>query len=159
WRMMNNSESTTASDDPIGGWAVMAGFEPCPRPSIGTTAVTRMSDQGVGECYEVPVGPQGGAMYQLLVHVGSDREPEFIPVVVVQAVLAAGFPQFGVYPKSDGLPREMTHPGMRKVEFESAEFADQFHVIADDDAPDERLRRLFDPETLVWWLDTCDDMR
>ena len=48
---------------------------------------------------------------------------------------------------------------MRTVDFESADFAERFHVVVDRDAPDERVRRLFDPEALVWWIDTCAGLR
>jgi hypothetical protein len=159
WRTMQNTGSV-ASEDPIGGWAVMNGFEPCERPAIGSTELLRHDrDEVVGLPYAVPVGPQGGAMYQLLVNTGTDRDPELVEMVVVQALLAAGFPQFSVYAAGDGLPKPLVRPGMRTVEFESADFAERFHVIVDKDAPDERVRRLFDPESLVWWIDTCAGLR
>jgi hypothetical protein len=159
WRAVQNSGDGGASDDPIGGWAVMNGYEVCEQPSIGTTELLRRDDEVVGSPYAVPVGPQGGAMYQLLINVGSDRQPEFVPMVVVQALLAAGFPQFSVYATGDGLPKPLVRPGMRTVDFESADFAERFHVVVDRDAPDERVRRLFDPETLVWWIDACGGLR
>ena len=88
WRAVQNSGDGGGSDDPIGGWAVMNGYEIGERPSIGTTELLRRDDEVVGFPYAVPVGPQGGAMYQLLINVGSDRQPEFVPMVVVQALLA-----------------------------------------------------------------------
>jgi len=160
WRMMQGSGTVAASEDPLGGWAVMNGGEPCERPSIGSTELLRHdNDEVLGLPYTVPVGPQGGAIYQLRINTGTDREPSFVELVVVQSFLAAGFPQFSVFAGDDGLPRPTLQTGMRTVEFESADFDQRFHVVADDDAPDERLRRLFDPETLVWWVDNCAGLR
>ena len=139
WRSVQKSGTGGDSDDPIGGWAVMNGYEVCERPSIGTTELLRRDDELVGIPYEVPVGPQGGAMYQLLINVGSDRQPDFVPMVVMQALLAAGFPQFSVYATGDGLPKPLVQPGMKTVDFESADFAERFHVVVDRDAPDERV--------------------
>jgi hypothetical protein len=163
WRAMQNSGlgggAGSGSDDPIGGWAVMNGYEVCERPSIGTTELLRHEDEVVGLPYAVPVGPEGGVMYQLRINTGTDREPRFVEPVVVQAFLAAGFPHFSVFGDGDGLPRPLIQTGLRTVEFESAEFADRFHVVVDKGAQDDRLRRLFDPEALVWWTDSCAGMR
>src|SRR5262245_59166827 len=109
WRSIQNSwggDGGGASDDPIGGWAVMNGGEPCERPSIGTTELLRHDlDEVVGLPYTIPLGPEGGAMYQLAINVGTQREPQIVQAVVAQAVLAAGYPRFSVYAKGDGLPK------------------------------------------------------
>jgi hypothetical protein len=162
-RVMQNAGwgggSGSGSGDPIGGWAMMNGYEPCERPSIGTTDLLRHEDEVIGLPYAVPVGPQGGAMYQLRINTGTDRHPELVGAVVVQAFLAAGFPHFSVYAAGDGLPRPLMQQGMRTAEFESADFAERFHVAIKKGAPDERVRRLFDPEALVWWVDSCAGLR
>ena len=45
WRAVQNSGDGGVSDDPIGGWAVMNGYEICERPSIGTTELLRRDDE------------------------------------------------------------------------------------------------------------------
>jgi hypothetical protein len=100
----------------------------------------------------VPVGEQGGALFAFTYTVGSGRDQVTVDTTIVQAELAAGFPHFRVLPRhARNLP---TGPGdEHEVELESVEFQRDHRLVAGRDGDRDALLRLFDPETIVWWID------
>ena len=71
---------------------------------------------------------------------------------MVQATLAAGFPHFRVVPR-DGRIAPAHGGDERELQLESVEFAQRFRLLAGRGGDHETLLRLFDPDTIVWFIE------
>jgi hypothetical protein len=138
-------------ENAIETWAALNGYGLVPQPA-GSTPTLEADNGQAGPCFAVPVGEQGGALFAYTYTVGSGRDEVTVDTTIVQAELAAGFPHFRVLPRHGrNLP---AGPGdEREVELESVEFQRDHRLLAGRDGDRDALLRLFDPETIVWWLD------
>jgi hypothetical protein len=132
-------------------WAALNGYDLVPEPD-GSTPTLEADNGSAGPCFAVPVGEQGGALFAFTYTVGSGRDQVTVDTTIVQAALAAGFPHFRVLPRHGrNLP---IGPGdEHEVELESVEFQRDHRLVAGRDGDRDALLRLFDPETIVWWID------
>ncbi len=139
-----------AEEDAIELWAAGNGYSQVEQPA-GSTPTLTADNASAGPCFAVPVGEQEAALFAFSYTVGSGRDQVTVDTTVVQAALAAGFPHFRV------LPRHGRHlpdgPGdEQEVELESIEFSRDHRLLAGRDGDRDALLRLFDPETIVWWI-------
>jgi hypothetical protein len=139
-----------AEEDAIETWAAGKGYPQTEQP-IGSSP-TLMADNGrPGLCFAVPVAEQGGALFAFSYTVGSGRDRVSVDTTVVQAELAAGFPHFRVLPRH---PRNLP-PGPgdeQELDLESIEFHQDHQLLVARNGDRDALMRLFDPETIVWWI-------
>jgi hypothetical protein len=139
-----------AEEDAIETWAAGNGYAPVDQP-FGSTSTLSADNGQAGPCFAVPVGEQQAALFAFTYTIGSGRDQVTVDTTVVQAELAAGFPHFRV------LPRHARHlppgPGAeQELDLESIEFDRENRVLVDRDGDRNALMRLFDPETIVWWI-------
>jgi hypothetical protein len=157
---------SSPSTDTATEWAVRKGFFPAEPPLPGATPLLRLPGGQAGECWRVPIGDEGGALYRWTWVIEYDRTPMMreldAPVglrtgeaTVIQALLAAGFPHFRVVPHR-GFVAPAGDWDEEAVDLESVEFGQRFRLLAGHDGDREALLRLFDPETIVWFLQLGD---
>jgi|tagenome__1003787_1003787.scaffolds.fasta_scaffold20965662_2 hypothetical protein len=153
---------SSPSPDMSTEWAVRKGFLPGEPPVTGATPLLRLPMGEADGCWEVPVGDGAGTLYRWTWVVEDDRSPMMrelnepvglrtAEVSVVQAMLAAGFPHFRVVPRH-GFVAPAGDWDEQEVELESVEFGHGFRLLAGRDGDREALLRLFDPETIVWFI-------
>jgi hypothetical protein len=143
-------------------WAVRKGFLPAEPPLSDATPLLRLPMGEADGCWEVPIGDGTGTLFRWTWMVEDDRSPlmrelnepaglRTAEATVVQAMLAAGFPHFRVV-----LRHGFTPPAgdwdEQQVELESVEVGTEFRLLAGHDGDREALLRLFDPETIVWFI-------
>jgi len=154
------------SADTSAEWAVRKGFLPAEPPMTGATPLLRLPMGEADGCWQVPVGDGTGTLFRWTWVVEDDRSPMMreldqpggmrtAEVSVVQAMLAAGFPHFRVVPRH-GFAAPAGDWDEQQVELESVEFGRQFRLLAGRDGDREALLRLFDPETIVWFIGLGD---
>jgi hypothetical protein len=85
----------------LASWAAWQGYEEVPAPTIGSTALLRAPGER-GQAYGVPVAGLEGAIYPLIVRVGSGDDRTEVETTAVQVFLAAGFPHFSIRPTGRG---------------------------------------------------------
>ena len=147
WSRMNAEEEL---DDVAAMWAIGHGFERCDPPPLPQSPTLQQQGGLVHDCWRVQLGDSDAALYRFT-WVIDQREGELGETTVVQATLAAGFPHFRVLPRHGrAAPAGGWHES--ELELESVEFSNQFRVLAGRDADRESLLRLFDPETIVWFI-------
>lgn len=139
-----------AERDAIAAWAASRGYQPAERPA-GDTPTLDADNGTAGPCYAVPVGDDDGALFAFSYSVGSGRDRVDVDTTVVQAQLSAGFPQFRVLPRH---PRHLPPGpgGEQELDLESVEFHRDHQLLVARDGDREAVERLFDPETIVWWI-------
>jgi hypothetical protein len=139
-----------AEEDAIETWAATNGYLPVEQP-IGSTSTLSADNGQAGPCFAVPVGEQEAALFAFSYTVGSGKEQVTVDTTVVQAELAAGFPHFRVVPRhAQHLP---LGPGdEQEMDLESIEFHRDHKLLVGRDGDRDALERLFDPETIVWWI-------
>ena len=154
------------SPDTSAEWAVRKGFLPAEPPTTGSTPLLELPGGEPSECWEVPVGDGKGTLFRWTWVIEDDRGPMMRAmdapvdvrrgdVTIVQALLAAGFPHFRVVPRR-GFVAPAGSWDEERVELESVEFGQRFRLLAGRDGDRDALLRLFDPETLVWFLGLGD---
>ena len=111
----------------------------------------------VHDCWRVPVGEGDAALYRLT-WVEDEHNMELGEATVVQAGnLAAGFPHFRVVPRHGRVaPAGAWHES--ELSLESIEFSQQFRLLAARTGDQAALLRLFDPETIVWFIGEGETM-
>jgi hypothetical protein len=139
-----------AEEDTIEAWAAGNGYALVEQP-LGSTPTLGADNGRAGPCFAVPVGEQEAALFAFTYTIGSGRDQVTVDTTVVQAELAAGFPHFRV------VPRHARHlpPGPgdeQELDLESIEFHRGHRVLVGRDGDRNALMRLFDPETIVWWI-------
>lgn len=139
-----------AEEDAIETWAAGNGYAQVDQP-FGSTSTLAADNGQAGPCFAVPVGEQQAALFAFTYTIGSGRDQVTVDTTVVQAELAAGFPHFRV------VPRDARHlpPGPgdeQELDLESIEFDRDNQVLVARDGDRNALMRLFDPETIVWWI-------
>ena len=139
-----------AEEDAIETWAAGNGYAQVEQP-FGSTSTLSADNGQAGPCFAVPVGEQEAALFAFTYTIGSGRDQVTVDTTVVQAELAAGFPHFRV------LPRHARHlpPGPgdeQELDLESIEFHRDHRLLVGREGDRNALTRLFDPETLVWWI-------
>jgi hypothetical protein len=132
-------------------WAALNGYEMVDQPA-GSTPTLEADNASAGPCFAVPVGEQDAALFAFTYTVGSGKDEVTVDTTVVQAELAAGFPHFRVLPRH-GRNLPPGPGGEQQVELESVEFQRDHRLLAGRDVDRDALIRLFDPETIVWWID------
>jgi len=139
-----------AEEDAIETWAAGKGYAQVEQP-FGSTSTLSADNGRAGPCFAVPVGEQEAALFAFTYTVGSGRDQVTVDTTVVQAELAAGFPHFRVVPRhARHLP---SGPGdEQELDLESIEFHRDNRVLVSRDGDRNALMRLFDPETIVWWI-------
>ncbi len=163
---MRYLRTSSPAPDMSAEWAVRKGFLPAEPPLPGATPLLRLPGGEASDCWRVPVGDEGGALYRWRWVIEDDRTPmmreldapvglRMGDVTVVQALLAAGFPHFRVVPRH-GFVAPAGDWDEEAVDLESVEFGDRFRLLAGHDGDREALLRLFDPETIVWFLQLGD---
>jgi hypothetical protein len=136
-------------------WAGFNGYEASEAPIVGRTPLLRLDGER-RHVHAVPTGPQGGVIYRYAYETGSGSDRESVDLIVVQTLPAAGFPHFRVEPRH-GAPSGVSARCERDVELESAEFTERHRLTVDDRCAPERIRRLFEPDLIVWWLENAGD--
>ncbi|HET6847503.1 MAG TPA: hypothetical protein VFH74_01515 [Gaiellales bacterium] len=153
---------SSPAPDTAAAWAVRKGFLPGEPPMTGATPILRLPMGEASGCWEVPIGDGSGTLFRWTWVVEDDRSPMMrelnepvgmrtAEVSVVQAMLAAGFPHFRVVPHR-GFVAPAGDWDEEPVELESVEFGQRFRLLAGHDGDREALLRLFDPETIVWFI-------
>jgi hypothetical protein len=145
-RMQGREQAESALES----WAALNGYQLVPQPD-GSTPTLAADNGRSGPCFEVPVGEQSAALFGFSYTVGSGKEQVTVDTTIVQALLAAGFPHFRVVPRN----AHQLPPGPgdeHEVELESIEFQRDHKLLAGQSADRAALERMFDPETIVWWI-------
>jgi hypothetical protein len=139
-----------AEEDAIETWAAGSGHARVDQP-FGSTSTLSADNGRAGPCFAVPVGEQEAALFAFTYTIGSGRDQVTVDTTIVQAELAAGFPHFRVVPRhARHLP---SGPGdEQELDLESIEFDRDNRVLVGRDGDRNALMRLFDPETIVWWI-------
>jgi hypothetical protein len=149
-------------EDAFKVWATMHGYAADLPPEFASTPTLKLRDGQAHGCCEVTLGDSHGAMYRWTWTISDNRsmterelnldvERKTGEAMVVQGLLAAGFPHFRVVPRhGHDLP-----PGLgdeRDLELESVEFQRDHRLLVGCEGDQDALVRLFDPETIVWWI-------
>jgi hypothetical protein len=156
------SASGGVEDDQSVSWAMRRGLIPAEPPQTGSTPMLQLPDGQAHDCWEVPIGDGSGTLYRWTWTLADDRSAtarqmdlqiglRLGEVTMVQALLAAGFPHFRVVPRH-GFVAPSGGWDEQEVQLESVEFAAQFRLLAGKDGDRDALLRLFDPETIVWFV-------
>jgi hypothetical protein len=145
-RMQGREQAESALES----WAALNGYQLVPQPD-GSTPTLAAGNGRSGPCFEVPVGERSAALFAFSYTVGSGRDQVTVDTTIVQALLAAGFPHFRVVPRD--AHRLPPGPGdEHEVELESIEFQRDHKLLAGHGGDPAVLERMFDPETIVWWI-------
>ena len=144
-----------AEEESIESWAAGKGYQPA-SPGFASTAMRQATNGHVGPCFTVPIGGGDGELFAYTYTIGSGREQRTVDTTLVQANLAPGLPQFRVVPRhANDLPSGPW--GDREMDLESVEFHDDHRLLVDHDGDREVLERVFDPETIVWFINLGAD--
>jgi hypothetical protein len=138
------------AESALESWAALHGYQLVSQPD-GSTPTLAADNGRSGPCFAVPVGEQSAALFEFSYTVGSGRDQVTVDTTIVQAPLAAGFPHFRVVPRNG---RQLP-PGPgdeREVELESIEFQRDHKLLAGQNGDRAALEQMFDPETIVWWI-------
>jgi hypothetical protein len=157
---------SSSEPDMAAGWAARKGFLPAEPPPPGSTPTLRLPGGTASECWEVPIGDGTGTLCRWTWTIEDDRSlterelgvsvgMHLGEVTIVQALLAAGFPHFRVVPQH-GFVAPADDWDEQRVDLESVEFGQRFRLLAGREGDREALIRLFDPETIVWFLGLGD---
>jgi hypothetical protein len=144
-----------AEDESIESWAAGKGYQPS-QPGFASTPMRHADNAHVGPSFAVPVGGGEGELFAFTYTIGSGRDQRHVDTTLVQTDLAPGLPRFRVVPRhANDLPGGPW--GDREMDLESVEFHDQHRLLVDHDGDREVLERVFDPETIVWFINLSAD--
>ena len=153
YRLLTQWQAREEAQNTVATWAAWNGFGPGGYPHTGTTPTLSLPGGSAGDTYEVPLGTTTGTLFLWSWTVDDRNQPmgsRTYEVTVVSATLAAGFPHFRVIPRhGQAAPSNLDE---HEVELESVEFSSQFKLLAGGDGDQQALVSLFDPETIVWFI-------
>jgi hypothetical protein len=159
YRLIGRSSDGDAA---AAGWAARNGFVPADPPPPAATPTLQLPGGEASDGWQVPIGDGTGTLFRWtwsIQHESTFTERELGiggpvrlgDVTVVQALLAAGFPHFRVVPRHAPVPHAAGWDE-QEVDLESVEFSTRFRLLAGRGGDREALLRLFDPETIVWFV-------
>jgi hypothetical protein len=144
-----------AEEESIESWAAAKGY-PESDVMLGDTPVLRADNARPGPAFAVPVSTSSGALFPFSYSIGSGRDRHDVDTTVVQADVTAQLPSFSVIPRhANDLPYGPF--GENEMDLESVEFHHDHKLVVDRHADRTVLERVFDPETIVWFINLGPD--
>ena len=161
YRWYAQSSARSNLDEAV-AWATARRLLPGDMPTPGATPTLSLPGGEAHDPWEVPIGDGTGSLYGWTWMIADDRSLTArelnMPIglqlgstTIVQAMLAAGFPHFRVVPRH-GWVAPSGGWDEQEVQLESVEFSNDFKLLAAHDGDHEMLLRLFDPDTIVWFI-------